>query len=245
MPEANATEHDIQSKLIVQVQSYAEHAHRLTYIFVGIILLLLAAAGVGGYYGYQAYAGQVSRAEALEKQYVEAQKDFMAQLAAHNAERTTNAKESAVLVARVAARAAQAPAPVVRRALEPTATALEVRNGLQDVLSDRGALPSLIDVQGENLVVPPATAQIWLSDEVVLTRVKADLTDTNRLLSLANADKSSLTSDLTQCKATLGDAQKSVDAYKKAAKVTRFRKFLNGAEKVGILIVGISLGHTF
>jgi len=239
------TEHDIQNQLILQIDSFAGHAKRMHYTFVGIIVLILALAGVGAYLGLQAYEHQASRAEALEQKYEAAQKEFAAQLAAHDAERAENAQQTAALVVQMAARAKQAPAPVVQKALAPNATAVEIRNGLQDVLSGRGALPSLIDVEGENLVVPPATAQIWLSDEVVLNKIKADLTDTQRLLALANADKASLSSDLAQSQAQNAEAQKVIAAYKKATVVTRWKKFLTGAQKVGILRVGIGLGHTF
>ena len=239
------TEHDIQNQLIVQIDSFAAHQRRVSQMFVGIIVLVLALAGVGAYLGLQAYEREASHAQALEQKYEDAQKLFAEQLAAHDAERVANAEQSAALVAQIAARAKQPQAPAVQKALAPTATALEIRSGLQAVLSPRHPDLPPMDIAGETIEISPVSAQALVADEVLLNKVIADLTDTQSLLALANADKASLSSDLAQSQAQNAEAQKVIAAYKKAAVVTKWKKFLNGAQKVGILIVGISLGHTF
>lgn len=236
-------EHAIQAQLIAQVQTFASHTVRVSYMFLGVIVLVLALAGVGGYFGLKSYEAQVARAEAIEQKYDAAQKDFTAQLAAHDAQRTADAKASAVLVAQIAARAAKPPAPVVVTALAPSATAEQVRNGLQAVLSPRFPQGIPMAVQGENIEISPVSAQVWLADEVALTRVTADLSDTQVLLSLSNKDNATLKQDLTTANSTLSDAKDTIKAYKKIAVKSRWRKFLDGALKVGLVTAGVAIGH--
>lgn len=235
------TEHDIQAQLIAQIQTFASHTVKVSYMFLGVIVLILALAGVGGYFGLKSYEAQVARAEATEQKFNDAQKDFAVQLAAHDAQRTADAQATATLIAQMAAKAAQPPAPVVQAGLKPGAAAETVNLALQAVLSDSHPGTAPMAIEGENLVLPPATAQIWVSDEVELSKETDLVSDTARLLSLANDDKSTLSSDLNQCKATLVDAQKSVAAYKKIAVKSKWRKFLDGAKTYGLVAVGVAV----
>lgn len=212
-------------------------------MFLGIIVLVLALAGVGGWIAVKAYEGQVARAEAIEQKYEDAQKAFQVTLAQHDADRAADAKESAALIAQIAARAKATPPPVIQTGLKPGAAAVDVKNALQASLTGTHPDMAPLEVEGANLVATPAQAQFWVADELALTGTKADLSDTIDLLTLANKDKSSLSSDLTQCKGTLTDAQKSIAAYKAIAVKSRWRKFLDGALKVGIFAGGAVIGH--
>lgn len=237
------TEHDIQAQLIAQVQTFASHQVKVSYMFLGIIVLILALAGVGGWFGLKAYEGQVARAEAIEQKYEDAQKAFQVTLAQHDAERATDAKATAALLAQIAARAAKPPAPVVQAGLLPTATAKQASLALNALYSPSYPAFASTPIEGEKVAVTVTEAQEIASDKLVGDRSKADLTDTQALLGLSKTDNSLLTSDLNQCKANSAQADKTIAAYKAIAVKSKWQRFLAGALKVGIFAAGAAIGH--
>lgn len=241
--QVSQTEHDVQALMLAQINSLSQRHVSVSYMFVGILVLVLGLAGVGGWLGLKAYENQIARAEAAEVRYVDAQKGFQTTLAQHDSERAANAKASAALIAQIAARASQAPSPIVQAGLKPGAAAVDVKNALGAVLSDRHPEGVSMAVQGENLEISPVSAQVWLADELLLNRVSADLTDTQSLLALSTGSNSSLVRDLNQCKAVSVEAQKTIDAYKAAAVKSKWKKFLDGVQKVGLLVAGVAIGR--
>src|SRR5208282_3903714 len=110
--------------------------------------------------------------------------------------------------------------------------------------------------------VPTLTFAVPDVQEFTATKVDdvtktADLVDKTAQLTASNNSNVSLTADLkvgtaafqalqkteAQCEVTVTDKQKALDDYKKAAVMTKWKKFLNGAEKVSIFIGGVVLGH--
>lgn len=229
------------------VQKHIEdlHSHQVTvsYFFITIIIGLVLCMGVGGFLGLRSYEKLLDRAEAQEEKYDADRKSFYDTLAQHDADRAANDAKQNQLIAGIAARAKEVPAPVIQAGLQPSATAVEVKNALEASVSPRHTDMGPVEVQGEFLALRPSQAQILVSDEVVLTRTLADLGDTSKVLELEKQTNSSLTSDLTQCKATNVEADKTIALYKKAAIKSKWAKIWDGTKKGIILAVGIGIGR--
>jgi hypothetical protein len=235
--------------------------HRIIYAHLGILVLLLALVGAGGYFGLKSYDKALAHAEALQTQYnlaqaaaVASQKQLTDLLAADAAQRAQESAQQASLAQQILKRDAQAPAPAIQTALQPSATAANVAKGLTEIYSDDktfGVVQATPD--GKVLSTVPQT-QAMITSRLDSLRLSADLADTSKLYTLEQAKSSSLQTDLNSCKSTsskdeiaLADAQKTIKAYNKLVNRSKFKKILGAigrnAERVGILFVGIELGH--
>jgi hypothetical protein len=235
--------------------------HRIIYAHLALLLVLFSLVGVGGYIGFRSYENQVARAEALQVQFAQAQAQFVASqkqltdlLATDAAERIQQSAQQVKLEEQIAKRNAQVPAPAVTRALQPTANAVDAENGLATVMSVVPGFGSPSTTPDGKVALSVPQAQQTIQELIVGQRSTADLKDEISLYTLEQAKNSSLSKDLTQCTASvtaagtaLADAKKTIAAYNKVAHQSRFRKILGSigrnAERVGILVVGIELGH--
>jgi len=231
--------------------------HKVLYAHLGIFVLLIALLGIGGCFGLRSYDKALAHAQALQVQFNNAQTQFtisqkqLTDLLAQDAQaRAQESAQQTSLEQQIANRNVQAPAPAVQTALQPSATAQEVALGLGASYSD---VPSFGAVQatsdGKVSLEPPQAQQIIASRENEL-RFSFDLQAETQLFTLEQAKSSSLQKDLTSCESTLykaktalGDANKTIAAYKKLAVRSRWKRFLGGAEKAALIAVGIELGH--
>lgn len=232
--------------------------HRIIYAHLGILILLFAFIGVGGYLGLKSYDKALAHAEALQAQFNAAQataaasqKQLTDLLAADSAQRSQESAQQADLTQQILKRNSQAPAPAVQTALQPSATAANVAVGLQAAYSF-STLPT-VEPDGK-VALEPSQAQQTISAEINANQFSADYNDEVELYTLETDKTTSLSKDLAQCqdtetkdKVALSDANKALAAYDKLAKRSRFRKILGSigrnAERAGILFVGIELGH--
>jgi hypothetical protein len=231
----------------------------LIYAHLGILLLVLSLLAVGGYFGLRSYEKQLARAEALQAQYEQAQKlytDSQAQLktlvAADDAQRLKDSVQQATIQAQITKRDSQALPQVVSQGLETSASSKSIENAFRSVLSVPDTEPTPKALPDGTIDLGPSVAQQTVSQLETGNQAKADLKDETQLYSLEVASNSSLSKDLGQClasdsqgKAALADANKTIAAYKKAAHRSVFKRILDGAEKVGILVAGIELGRHF
>lgn len=221
------------------------HKHQVTvsYFFVSIIAVLVLVIGLGGFFGLQAYEKLEAKAEAQEARYDADRKSFYDTLAQHDADRAANDAKQAQLVAGIAARAKEAPAPVVQQGLKPSASAEEAKNALQSVYSDTSTLGTLEATPDGKVSATVTQAQIFIGSKLSLDRLKLDFGDTQKVLELEKQTNSSLTSDLAQCKATNKEADKTIADYKAASKKSKWQKIKDGMKQAGWLAIAYGIGR--
>jgi hypothetical protein len=144
------------------------------------------------------------------------------------------------LIAQITKREKTPPTPATEEALSPTATAQATAIGLAQVFS--GSIDPKV-LQGDQIAISQPDAKLVISSKLVGDRAEADLVDSKALYTLKVSENTSLTGDLDACKQQNAESEKVIQAYKKAAKRSIFKKILDGAEKGVILAAGIALGH--
>jgi hypothetical protein len=235
-------------------------AHKVLYAHLGVIVLLLALMGAGGYLGLRSYDKALAHAETLQVQFnvaqtqaAASQKQLTDLLAADTAQRAKENAQQATLEQQIVKRDNTPPAPAVQTALQPSANPETAIAGLQSVY----LFPVAPKVEPDgNIALSVPEAQQTIQAKVDSVRFAADLKDETGLFTLEQSKSTSLSNDLTQCKVTesqdetaLAAANKSIAAFKKAAgsPQSKFRKVLGSigrnAERVGILVVGLEIGH--
>lgn len=242
---------------VVPQSELSVFVHKVLYAHVGVLVLLLALMGTGGYFGLRSYDKALAHAESLQVQFNAAQAQFTASqkqltdlLAVDSAQRAQESAQQASLTQQIIQRDAKAPAPAVQTALQPSASAESVVLGLQSLYT--GSIPTVVPkvTPDGNIEISAPEGQLWVSDKLSLNRFSADFQDEVKLYTLEQAKSTSLSNDLAQCTASnalagtsLVDAKKTIAAYEKIAKRSRWKKFLSGAEKVALVVAGIEIGH--
>lgn len=226
-----------------ELSALAHKQLTVTYSVLAVLVLVLSLACVGGIFGFKAYEAQVARAEVQEQKFDQDRSDFLKQLQADEVARAQDAKDAADRLAQIAARDAQPlkpTSPAVSSGLKPDATAQEAANGLSSAYPGLGVVDASPD--GKVLTTVQQT-QFLMGFSLQAARDREDLAD----LKVAYADQvrisQSEATDLGSCKTALVEAQKTIGDYKKIATKSGWRKFLDGAEKVGLVLAGAAIGH--
>jgi len=249
----------IQSEIQSEVSALAHRHVTLSYSILGVLVLALVLAGLGGWLSIKGYERALQRAEAAEAVSKQHEADFNEKykalsdlLAQHEADRAKEQEQQNKLLSQIATRASQPVPTVIQTGLRPDATAQDARNAIAAVTSAAGkpVSPEVTPDQKVAVNVPESQQLISLLYEG--NAAKLDLRDTKMLFTLEQTKNSSLSNDLTQCRAsvkagkvTIAADDKTIADYKKAATRSRFRKFLDGAEKVALLLGGVAIGHKF
>jgi hypothetical protein len=218
---------------------------KVLYAHLGVIVLLICFIAVGGYFGLKSYDKALAHADALQAQFTASQKSLTDLLAQDAQLRTQQSAQEAALVAQVAQRASQAPPPAVTQALQPSASAVDAIQGIQSEFNLQPAPEPLPD---EKIALSVPNAQEMIRQVGAGKLAEADLSDETQLYTLEQTKNASLNTDLIACKSTLSECQSTLKAYQNVVKKSRLRRILGGigrnAERVGILVVGIELGHS-
>lgn len=246
----SAPAYSVQSEV-----SALAHKHiTLTWGVLGVLVIALMIAVLGGFAGYKSYEKALQRAEAAEQrfeqkdqQYQQMIADFQKQLTADAAERQAATDKQNQLQAQIDQRARQPLPAVVSAGLQTNATAEQAAAALQSAIPELGVVEASPDGKVSSTVTQ---TQAIITVAVAGQRAEADLKDTQTLYGLEQSKSTSLSKDLTSCQSTLSganasldDAKKTISAYKKAAKRSVFRKILDGAEKMALFAGGVYLGH--
>jgi hypothetical protein len=246
----------------VQPQSeLSKFAHKVLLAHAGILVLLLALIGAGGYFGLKSYDRALQHAEALQAQFNQAQAQASASqkalsdlLAQDAQERAQESAQQASLTQQILQRDAARPSPAVQTALQPSANAVDLKMGLEDAFKGVQGFGVVQVGSGVSVVLNQAqTAAVITSRETEIQKT-ADLADTSQLYALEKSKTTSLANDLSSCQSTVSkdsvallDAQKALKAYDKLARRSKFRKLLGSvgrnAERVGILVLGYEIGR--
>jgi len=225
------------------ISTLLQHHVTVSYLVLAVLGVVLALVAVGGYLGLKAYGNAVAHAEAIEAQYDADRKVFAQTLAEHDAQRAQDAKQEAQLLAQIAQRDNTPPPAIVSEGLKPDASVSEVKNALQSVLSDHTppVTPTITD--SGQIAVSPTGAQQLVTDELDLSRLQADFRDQTVLYTTEKQDNALLTQDLNKCKGTLSEANQTIDVWKKAAKKSKWQKFLSGSKTALLIAASAYVGH--
>lgn len=240
-----------------EVSALAHRHVTLTYSILGVLVLTLALAAFGGWLSIRGYERALQRAEAAEavsKQREDAFnvqfKAFQDQIAKDAADRAQAQAQQDALIAKITTRDKQPVPVVIQTGLKADATAEDAKNALGAVFSTPVAPVAPTVTSDGKVAVTVKEAQEITSAGFDGQRAEADLRDTVSLYTLEKTKTTSLSNDLNQCQAGLTEAKATVKAqdttiadFKKAAKRSRFQKFLSGAEKALLLVGGIYIGH--
>lgn len=201
----------------------------VSYLLIAIIVIVLLLAGVGGYISLKLYDAQLARAEKQEAIYNQNRKDFLTQLQVHDAERDAIVAEQNRVIATMAQRDRQAASQVAAvNQITTEPEAVKALNLAYHFVFDPKSIPQL------NLLTVT---------KIEHDQVQGDLNDETALYNSEKQKTMSLTSDLASCQKTGVEAQKTIDDFKKLAKKSKFKKFLDGALKVSIFVGGVALGR--
>lgn len=231
MMAANTAQH-LQAQFVALAHKHAS----VSFWLIGTLVLVMGLMGFGGYEALKSFDAQLARAEQREAQYNTDRKTWQDALAQHDAERVADATKIASLEAQVAARDKKPLPP-------PVTTPDEAVAGLQAAYSDVPAFGAPQATPDGKVAVNVPQAQILITTKLDLNRLKLDLTDEKAIVDLQKQTNASLSKDLTGCQALNVEANKTIADYKKLAKKSRWQKFLSGAEKVGLVLGGMYVGH--
>lgn len=243
----------IQSELSTLAQKHVT----LSYAILGVLVLAMFVACLGGYMGLRGYEKALAHAQAVEQtfeqkdqQYQQMIVSFQQQLAQDSADRQAATAKQTQLAAQIAARAKQPPSPVVQTGLQPDATAQEAGNALGAIFSAPGSPVVPMATPDGKVSVSVKEAQEMASLGLDGERSEADLKDEVGLYTLEQSKFSSLQKDLTSCQSTLSgantsldDAKKAIEAYKKAATKTKLQKVWNGIKTYGLPVLAYLVGR--
>lgn len=238
------------------------HAH-ISFLLIGVIVVILGIGGVFAYYSNKSYEAAMARAEKAEQvmlQYKDQSdkqiKDFQDKLTANDAARAADAQKILDLENQIRSQNAATQA-AMDKALKPGKSAQEAFSDLSGAY--KGVIqPSL------NLSKDPSGEQLLgfrVPEVQRFTADKLDLDNKTRVLGqqqteLVTKDNTikTLNGDLTNSKNALAALQKTEDkcedtvkAYKTVAKKTRWQKIWGGMKKGiaigGALALGYEIGH--
>ena len=243
VPVVVAPAPDLASQLAQHVADLGHKHASVSYLLIGILALFLIVCSVGGYIALKSFDNQLAKQDVKDAQYQADRKTFMDSLAAHDAERAAQAQQITDLEAQIKQRAAKPLPPAVQTSLKPGADAQTVATGLTEAYKHTTSFGAVAVIPPETIALSPPQAQQVIQAKADLDALVLDLGDERSINSILNASNSSLTNDLGSCKALNVQANKDIAGYKKLATKSKFRKFLDGALKVGLFAGGVYAGH--
>jgi hypothetical protein len=231
---------DLHQQLVAEYAALAHKHVTVSFTLIGVLVLVLGLGAFGAFLGLRSYEAQLSKAEARELQYNADRKSWQDTLAQHDAQRAADAQQEAQVIAQIAARAKQAPPPVIQVALSPTATAAEEATGLAQAYASQ---IEPVVTPDSRLSISQPEAKLIISNKLTGDKALADLVDETKLYNLEVDQNTTLKADLADAKAENVEAQKVIQAYKKAAVKSKWRKILDGMKTVGMVAAAAAIGH--
>lgn len=234
----------LQSEMQAQLASLAhKHAH-VSFALIGVLVLVLGLMTAGGVFAVKYTNAQLAKADAVDKQYQADKKDWEAQRAQLQTQIDAASQKQQVLVKVVHDRDESAD-QTISKLTEITEDEVSIN---QDVYKTWGTYADIDSSQPTHLFeFPKELVQKFNATKIDRDRLDADLKDTKTQLDLASSQVNLLSKSNTTLAQQADECQKDLDGYKKVAKVSRFKKFLHGAEHVGEIlaaaVAGYEIGH--
>ncbi len=227
-------------------ESFSQLAHKQVTLSYGLIItlvLFMGLTGVGGYLAVKHFDQQEARAEAREAQYRSDLSKTEAQWTQDRQALQASNDRIAQLEAQIAHRASTPPPKAITDGLKPDATAEQAALALKTAYSAFPDFGEPVATPEGKVLTTVTETQILTSSKLLLDRTQADLKDRTEEVDLLKTNNSLLNNNFQQCQGLLTEANKNIADYKALAKKSKFRKFLDGAEKVGLVLLGGIVGH--
>ena len=235
----------------------------VSYVVVGVLVLVLSLTGIGGYFALQQIDKAEARAEVAEKtmeqdkqQYTTALASYQQQLAADTADRAADAQKLAQLELSLVA-INKTTQTQVNNVTTPGKSAQEAYVDLINAYKDNKTvsavtLDTTTDPSGEQLMAfPIPVVQQFSAIKIEGDGCKSDVVNLSEQLDVQKDENTTLNTDLTNNQKALGDLQKTetqceatVKDYKKLTTPSKFKKIMGVALKVVLFIGGAALGHS-
>jgi len=200
----------------------------VSYGLIGILLVVLALAGLGAYLGASWSDKLFARAEKQEQVFKDTLKLYQDELSIHRAERERMSQQQGAIGTRIIYRDREA---------EQTKAEVVAPKPIQDVAKDAekhlNELPEITPTL--RLAFYPPTVQGFIVNKIERDQFAANNTDLKEVLRLEQEKTISLNKDLGAANKTLGEAGKTITDYKRAAKASKFKRILRGALTAGAL----------
>lgn len=239
MSTAPVTPAPVQSELATLAHKHVT----VTYALIATLVVVMGLVAFGGWLGLKGYEAQLAKAQATEQVYIQDRAQWQAQVVKDDAQRQAQALQIAQLQAQIAHRDAQPLPKAVQAGLAPNADANTVATAVSVAYSNVPSFGQATSTPGGQIALSVPQAQAVVVSKESGDKAVSDLADERTIVGLQTGTIGTLTSDLNGCKSTLSEAQKTIDGYKKAAVKSKWRKFLDGAEKAGLFIGGVAIGR--
>jgi hypothetical protein len=225
---------------------FANIAHRtvtFSYGVLAVLVLVLGMAGAGAYMGLKSFDKLMTRADAQNVQYQTALASFQTTLAQHDAARAVAEAKVEQLEAQIAHRNTAPPPPAIQEALKPGSDAQTLANGLKMSFNALLGFGEPIPQGEAGVLLNRQQTQLVIESNEQGKKDSADLKDEVLIAGIEKQSNLLLTNDLAQCRDLQTESSKVIASYKKLAERTKWQRFVQGAEKVGILVAGGIIGH--
>lgn len=233
-----------------------KHVH-LSFAILGVLIVALGVACLGGYMGLRGYERALARAEAAEQRFEQKDQqyqtmiaDFQKQITADAQERQQASAKQEQLQAQINARVSAPVPPVVQTGLKPDATAQEAGNALGAVFTKPDAPVVPMATPDGKVALTVKESQEVASQGLDYQRITLDWQDEISLYNLEVSKSTSLSKDLQSCQDTvtasqadLKDAKATIAAYKKAAVRSKWQKMWQGFKTYGVPVIAFALGR--
>lgn len=241
----------LQSEMQAQLASLAhKHAH-VSFALIGVLALVLGLMTAGGIVAVKYTNAQLAKADAVDAQY-KSDKAKWEQERSQLQNQIDAASQKQQVLVKVIHDRDQTADQQIAQAKDPSADAQKVAADTEHLYGfaptvEPASVPACLACPSEMFEFNKEEVQTFNATKIDRDRLAADLDGTKQSLIL-ETDKfddllvanGSLKTQNTQCEQDLAN-------YKKVAKLSRFKKFLHGAERVGEIalsaVAGYEVGH--
>jgi hypothetical protein len=214
-----------------------KQAH-VTFATLGTLLLVVVMMLTGGFFALRSYDRQLDKADARYEQVQEHEKILEKKLEDSNKQIQDLSAQQAQKTIIIDKRDKTADQKIAD-ATKPDKTAEDVTEDAKNYL---GTIPKFVS-DGNLLAFKVTEVQGFVATKIDRDRLFGDLTDTKAILVAEKQKTTTLTGDKVLLQTQLDEANGSLKEYRKVAHKGKFKKFLGGATKVGLVLGGIWLGH--
>lgn len=223
-------QHQLNQKMLEEFTSLAHKHATVSYALIAVLVVVLSAAGFGGYFGLKSYQAAIVHAEQVEKDSAAVISQYQQQLAADTAERVRLEQE-------IATRDKQTERKK-KEVAQNTTDPIKAMSNLATAYGDEGSkvfADTPLEADGRWGFNIPAVNQ-FTQTKMDKDALAADVDD-------LQSEVESLKLDQEKGQQALAACQTTVNAYKKAAKKSKWQKVVSGMKIGGAIVLSAFIGH--
>lgn len=223
--ELQLLQHQLNQQLLSGYTALAHKHATVSYALIVVLVAVLGAVGFGGYVGLKEYKSAMTHAEQVEA-------GFQSRLDAYQQQLEQDNRERARLEAQISSRDKEVAAQ---------------KQKIADITAPKDAIAA-IQGQYKNQLQNPSVEQngrvgFTVPDVNRFTQTKMDAQALAADVDDLQSEVESLKLDQAQGQQALAACQDTVKAYKKAAKKSKWQKFVSGMKIGGAIALSAFIGH--